>query len=82
LAEAPAAEAVEILGCTLCHGEGALFADRWENLGRRSVDDLTRWILDPQTIKPGTIMPNFGEIMTEDVASRVAAWLRDGRNPE
>ena len=36
-------------------------------------DNLVAWLMDPQAIEPGTIMPNFG--MGETTAANVAAYL-------
>lgn len=45
----------------------------------RASTKPARWISDPQAIKPGTRMPNFGEIMSDDIARRLAEWLKSGR---
>ncbi|MDQ6673645.1 MAG: c-type cytochrome [Chloroflexota bacterium] len=36
-------------------------------------DDLTRWILNPPAVKPGTAMPNVG--LTPDEAAQIVAFL-------
>jgi cytochrome c len=38
-----------------------------------SVDDLAKWILNPQALKPGTAMPNLG--LSPDEAAAAAAYL-------
>jgi cytochrome c2/mono/diheme cytochrome c family protein len=38
-----------------------------------SVDDLAKWILNPQALKPGTAMPTLG--LSQDEASAAAAYL-------
>ena len=38
-----------------------------------SPDNLIRWIVDPQTVEPGTAMPNLGVILA--VARDMAAYL-------
>ncbi|MGI9146770.1 MAG: c-type cytochrome [Chloroflexota bacterium] len=36
-------------------------------------DDLTKWILNPPALKPGTAMPNVG--LTDDEATKIVAYL-------
>jgi cytochrome c len=36
-------------------------------------DDLTRWILDPPAVKPGTQMPKLG--LSDDEATKIVAYL-------
>lgn len=36
-------------------------------------DDLTNWLLDPQALKPGTLMPNVG--LTPEEAANITAYL-------
>jgi cytochrome c1 len=38
-----------------------------------SPADLTRWIMDPQVLKPGTAMPDLG--LSEEEAAAAAAYL-------
>src|SRR5579859_4726786 len=38
-----------------------------------SVDDLTKWIMDPPSLKPGTAMPKLG--LSADEAAAAAAYL-------
>ena len=75
-------------GCTGCHtipgirGADATvgppltdWADRWYIAGLliNEPDELMHWIQDPQSIKPGVVMPNMG-VTTED-ARDIAAYL-------
>jgi mono/diheme cytochrome c family protein len=79
LAAAPADQLVQKLGCVNCHGSGRQFESRWQSLDQKSAADLARWIRDPQAIKPGTLMPNFGAIMSDAIALRIAEWLKADR---
>jgi cytochrome c1 len=36
-------------------------------------DDLKRWIMNPQALKPGTAMPNLG--LSDDDATKIVAYL-------
>lgn len=38
-----------------------------------NVDNLTRWILDPPAVKPGTAMPKLG--LDQETARSIAQWL-------
>jgi cytochrome c1 len=75
-------------GCGTCHqipgikGAQGLVAAPLIHFGRRGTiagelantpDNLTRWIHDPQSVEPGTDMPNLG-ISTTD-ARNIAAYL-------
>ncbi len=51
------------------------FYERTYIAGRLANTDanLVQWIQDPQTIEPGTAMPNLG--VTQDEAKNIAAYL-------
>lgn len=51
------------------------FGERHYIAGRlpNNADNLTRWILDPQEVDPGTAMPSVG--LSEQEARDVAAYL-------
>lgn len=81
-------ELVRSAGCTTCHAipgvpaqPGSVgppldgFAGRRTIAGRlpNTPDDLVRWVLDPQEVDPGNIMPDVG--LSEDEARAVAAFL-------
>jgi cytochrome c1 len=38
-----------------------------------SIDDLSKWIMNPQALKPGTAMPTLG--LSQDEATAAAAYL-------
>jgi cytochrome c1 len=38
-----------------------------------SIDDLAKWIQNPQALKPGTAMPTLG--LSQDEATAAAAYL-------
>ena len=75
--------------CGTCHqipgvnaANGAI-AVTLESFGLRSYiaghvpntdENLTRWLMNPATIVPGTLMPNMG--VTADDARDIAAYLR------
>jgi cytochrome c len=43
------------------------------NVPNNGPDDLKRWIMNPQAVKPGTQMPNLG--LSDDQATRIVAFL-------
>jgi cytochrome c len=80
--------AIQNFGCAYCHvipgirnGEGTVgppltaFARRVYIAGEapNTVDNLIRWLENPQAIEPGTAMPNLGVI--EPIARDMAAYL-------
>jgi cytochrome c1 len=42
-------------------------------LPNNGPEDLQRWVLDPPSLKPGTVMPKLG--LTDDQAASIAAYL-------
>lgn len=79
--QSPATEAGKKLfaerGCPVCHaikGEGGTVGPSLTQVGnRRDRDWLIRWLKDPQTIKPGTIMP--APPVTDEEREQLAAFL-------
>jgi cytochrome c1 len=82
------AELIQSTGCGSCHAvpgiRGAVgvvgppldfFSRRTYIAGRlpNTPANLARWILDPQTVSPGTAMPRLG--LDEQQARDVAAYL-------
>jgi cytochrome c oxidase subunit 2 len=43
-------------------------------VAERSPETLARWIRDPQTIKPGVLMPGYAALSADDLAA-LAAYL-------
>lgn len=75
-------------GCGTCHvltgvpGARGLVGPPLDNFGRRDMiagvlrntpDDLVRWLVSPQSIKPGDAMPDLG--VTPKDAADIAAYL-------
>ena len=80
--------AIREYGCGACHtvpgvrGANGLAAPPLTRFARRSfiageasntADNLVRWIQAPESIEPGTAMPNLG--VTEAMARNMAAYL-------
>jgi mono/diheme cytochrome c family protein len=69
------------LGCTACHGPGRAYAPVLANSRERAPEVVAMWILDPQKVKPGTLMPSFiGRLSTAE-ALALAQWIKAG-NPK
>ena len=81
-------ELIVSYGCGSCHIIPGIYTARGLvgpplfHFGRRTIiagelpntpDNLTRWIMEPQSIEPGTAMPNLG--VTEDQGKDMAAYL-------
>jgi len=79
---------MKIYGCGKCHtvpgirGANGVVGPPLESVGRRTYmagnfpntpDTLTRWIIDPQAMKPKTAMPSLG--LSEAQSRDVAAYL-------
>jgi cytochrome c len=79
---------IEQYQCAACHAIPGIAAAEGktgpplEGFGRRSYiagripnlpDPLTRWLMDPPAMKPGTLMPNVGVSFAE--ARHMAAYL-------
>ncbi|KFA92217.1 c-type cytochrome [Archangium violaceum] len=68
------------LGCTACHAPGRAYSAVLANSRDKAPEVVAMWILDPQKVKPGTLMPSFtGRISTAE-ALALAQWLKAG-NP-
>jgi mono/diheme cytochrome c family protein len=69
------------LGCTACHGPGRAYAPVLAKSRDKAPEVVAMWILDPQKVKPGTLMPSFtGRISTAE-ALALAQWIKAG-NPQ
>ena len=79
---------IEAFGCGSCHtipgvdgADGRVgpnlagIEDRWSIAGRlpNTPANLVRWIMDPQEVDPGTLMPDLG-VPTQQ-ARDIAAYL-------
>ena len=79
---------MKAFGCGSCHtipgvdgADGRVgpdlggIADRWSIAGRlpNTPDNLVRWIMHPQEVDPGTLMPDLG--VPEPQARDIAAYL-------
>lgn len=82
------ARIIRAVGCGSCHtidgipGANARVGPPLSDLGARpyvagslanNSDNLVRWIMDPQAIQPGTVMPDLS--LSEAQARDVAAYL-------
>jgi len=63
--------------CTSCHmvgGKGGTVGPALDGVASRySRAELDTWLRDPQAVKPGTAMPNFG--LADDVRHELVEWL-------
>lgn len=63
--------------CIACHsvaGSGGAVGPALDGVaGRFSAADLDRWLADPQSVKPGTAMPNLS--LPDELRNELVAWL-------
>lgn len=63
--------------CQACHaveGKGGVVGPALDGVGQRfDPVALDAWLKDPQSVKPGTAMPNLG--LTDDVRADLVKWL-------
>lgn len=79
---------IQAYGCGTCHripgiaGANGRVGPSLEGFGQQlyiagavpnNLDHLVQWLMDPQSIEPGTIMPNFD--LSEPAATDIAAYL-------
>ncbi|MGZ3458287.1 MAG: c-type cytochrome [Archangium sp.] len=68
------------LGCPACHAPGAPYASVLADARGKPPEVVAMWILDPQKVRPGTLMPVFKDRLSTDEALALAKWLQAG-NP-
>ncbi|HEX8441370.1 hypothetical protein [Archangium sp.] len=68
------------LGCKACHGPGSSYAAVLANTRGKSAEVVAMWILDPQKVRPGTMMPSYAGRISTAEALALAQWLKAG-NP-
>lgn len=68
------------LGCTACHGPGRAYATSLANSRDKAPEVVAMWILDPQKVRPGTMMPSYVGRLSTAEALALAQWIKAG-NP-
>lgn len=63
------------LGCPSCHAKGAPYARKIRQAKGKPVDEVAAWIRNPQSKIPGTPMPTFATLMTEEQSTQLAGWV-------
>jgi len=63
--------------CIACHavgGQGGSVGPALDGIAlRMDAGELDRWLADPQTVKPGTAMPNLG--LSNETRTELVTWL-------
>jgi len=67
-------------GCVGCHGPGSMFAAKLVSARNRPVEEIARWILHPEQMHPGSMMPGYAGRLSQEEALVLARWLKAG-NP-
>ncbi|MGC3999447.1 MAG: cytochrome c [Anaeromyxobacter sp.] len=71
----------QTLGCAACHGPGAPYEAQLHTARARPVEELAAWILRPEATRPGTQMPSYAGLISDEEARALAAWVRAGAPP-
>lgn len=65
------------LGCSTCHAKGAAYHEKIKACAGKPVDEVAAWIRNPEKTKPNTQMPTFADLITEEQAKALAAWVQE-----
>jgi mono/diheme cytochrome c family protein len=69
------------LGCRACHGPGSVYASSIVNARARTAEEIAQYILHPEKVRPGTMMPGYAHRMTEEEALSLGRWIKAGNPP-
>jgi len=69
------------LGCRACHGPGSAYAASIVNARARTAEEIARYILHPEQVRPGTMMPSYEGRMTQEEALSLGRWIKAGNPP-
>ena len=58
-----------------CHAKGAPYAVKIRQAKGKPVTEVAAWIRNPQSKVPGTPMPTFATLLTEEQSEQLATWL-------
>lgn len=64
------------VGCASCHGDTGPYREKILGAEEKSDTEVTDWILNPQSTKPGSIMPSFQGALDRDQAERLAKYVK------
>lgn len=64
------------VGCATCHGEQALYREQLRGALDKPIAEVAAWILEPQAIKQGSIMPAFKHVIDEAQARELARYVK------
>jgi len=73
--DAKPAELFLKLGCASCHSKGAPYAVKLRRAKGKPAAEVAAWIRNPQQKVPGTPMPTFATLLTEEQSTQLAEWL-------
>jgi mono/diheme cytochrome c family protein len=69
------------LGCKACHGPGSAYASLLVTARNKPAEEIARWILHPEQMRPGTMMPGYAQRLSQEQALALARWIKAG-NPK
>ena len=69
------------LGCRACHGPGSSYASSIVQARARTAEEIARYILHPEKVRPKTMMPSYSGRMTQEEALSLGKWIKAGNPP-
>ncbi len=67
-------------GCIACHGPGSIHASKLVSARARTAEEIAQWILHPEQMRPGSMMPSYAKRLSQEEALALARWIKAG-NP-
>lgn len=68
------------MGCKACHGPGSAYGSVLVRARSRPAEEIAKWILHPELVRPGTLMPGYARRLSQEQALALAHWIKAG-NP-
>lgn len=79
LAAHPAEALFVARGCPACHAPGMPLEEKVVAARGKGAPALARWIRSAQSVKPGSSMPDYSSVLSEEQAALLAEWISAGR---
>jgi mono/diheme cytochrome c family protein len=68
------------MGCKACHGPGSAYGSILVRARGKPAEEIAKWILHPEQMRPGTLMPGYAKRLSQEQALALANWIKAG-NP-
>ncbi|RKG89770.1 cytochrome c [Corallococcus terminator] len=63
------------LGCATCHAPGKAYEAKLQGAKGKPVEEVAKWIRNPEAFKPGTQMPTYATLVDENNALALAKYV-------